>query len=137
MTLKDFEQIVYMKSEIEVLNNRLQREEAKGGRFVGDTAKDYRSGQGRVITIQGYSIADAKKIDEIWLLLETRKLKLEQKVLEVEKFIASLECAKIRTLLTNRFLEGKPWKEAGQSGHFNLSEDAARKTVTRFFEEIL
>jgi len=136
MTLKDFEQIIYMKSEIDVLNKRLRREQSKGNQFVGDTAKDYRSGQGRIITIQGYTIADQKKIDEIWLILEARKLKLEQKVLEAEKFIASVPCSKVRTLLTLRFLEGEEWGQAAKKFYKKMTEDSARKTVTRYFESV-
>ena len=134
MTSKELEQIVYMKSEIDMLNKRLRREENKGNQFVGDTAKDYSSGQGRVIVIQGYTIADKKKIDEIWLILEARKVELERKVLEAERFIASLDCARIRTLLTLRFIEGKEWKDVAK-GFYRMSADAARKNVQRFFEE--
>ena len=135
MKLKDLEQIVFIKSEIDMLSKRLRREEAKGNQFVADYAKDYRSGQGRVITIQGYTIADRKKIDEIWVMLETRKVRLEEKVLEAEKYIASLTDSKIRTLLTLRFLEGKSWAEAGQSRFYRMTADSARKCVQRFFEK--
>ncbi|MCL2357115.1 MAG: hypothetical protein FWC70_08165 [Defluviitaleaceae bacterium] len=134
MTLKDFEQLIYMKSEIDVLNKRLRRVQDKRNLFVGDTAKDYRSGQGKVITIQGYAVADQKKIDEIWLLLEARKIKLEQKVLDAEKFIASLDCAKIRTLLTLRFIEGKEWQDVGKGFYKKMSADSARKYVKAYFE---
>ena len=134
MILKDFEQLIYMKSEIDVLNKRLRREQSKGNQFVGDTAKDYRGGQGRVITIQGYTIADQKKIDEIWLILEARKLKLEQKVLEAEKHIASLADSKIRVLLTLRFLEGKEWQDVGKGFYKKMSADSARKYVKAYFE---
>jgi len=134
MTLKDFEQIAYVKSEIDMLNKRLRKEQAKGGQFVGDTAKDYRTGQGRTIVIQGYSIADQKKIDKIWLLLETRKATLEKKVVEAEEFIASLSDSKIRTLLTLRFIEGKEWRDVGKGFYKKVSADSARKYVKAYFE---
>jgi hypothetical protein len=135
MTLKDFEQIVYIKSEIDMLNNRLRREQAKGNKYVGDTAKDYRTGKGRIITIQGYSIADSKKIDKIWLLLENRKTELETKVVEAEEYIALITDSKIRTLLTLRFIEGKEWQEVGKSFYKKMSADTARKSVHKFFNE--
>ena len=135
MTFKDLEQIIYMKSEIDMLNKRLQREQSKGSQFVGDYAKDYSTGQGRVITIQGYALADSKKVNEIWRMLETRKRILEEKVLEAERYIASIADSKIRTLFTRRFLEGKSWEETGQGKFFNMSEDAARKMVKRYFEK--
>jgi len=136
MTLKDFEQIIFIKSEIDTLTKRLNKEQSKSNQFVGDYAKDYSTGFERIITIQGYALADTKKIDKIWIMLETRKKTLEEKVLEAEIYIASVADSKIRILLAHRFLEGKTWEEAGQSKYFVMSEDAARKAVVRYFEKI-
>lgn len=135
MTLKNLEQIVYMKSEIDMLNKRLQREQAKGNKFVGDYAKDYSTGQERIITIQGYTIADSKKVNEIWRMLESRKRILEEKVLEAERYIASITDSKIRVLLTLRFIEGEEWQDVGKGFYKKMSADSARKCVKAYFED--
>ena len=134
MTLKDLEQIIYMKSEIDMLNKRLHKERSKGNQLVGDYIKDYSTGQERIMTIHGYTMTDSKKINEIWLLLETRKNRLEERVLKAEQYIASISDSKIRVLLTLRFIEGREWRDVGK-GFYKMSADTARKCVQRFFEK--
>ena len=63
-------------------------------------------------------------------------MKLEQQVLEAEKFIASIPCSKIRTLFSLRFLEGEEWGQAAKRFYKKMTEDSARKTVTRYFEAL-
>ena len=131
MTLKDFEQISSMKKEIDVLDKRLAK--AEGGAFVGDYAKDYSTGYERIITIQGYTMRNADKVNAILGLLETRKRELEERVLAAEQFIASLGDSRMRTLLTLRFMEGKTWRQIATRVYGVPTEDRARKCVMRFF----
>jgi hypothetical protein len=133
-TLDELEQIIYIKSEVEVLSKRLAK--AKKSEFVSDYAKDYSSGFERIITISGYAITDSDKVDKIHTLLECRRKELEDKVLEAEVYIASIPDSKIRTLLTLRFLEGKEWEETAKSFYKKMSADSARKTIVRYFDKI-
>ena len=134
MTLKDFEQLVYMKSEIAMLTRRLEK--TKGDKFVGDYAKDYSSGYERIITIQGYTITDTKKTGGIYALLEIRKHELEKQLLMAEQYIASIPDSKIRTILTLRFIEGQEWDEVAYNMYKKMTGDSARKCISRFFEKI-
>lgn len=131
MTLKDLEQIVYIKRETEVLSSRLKS--VAGGRLTGDYAKDYSTGFERIITIHGYAQADVAKAQKLSALLNKRKKELDQKILDAELFIDSIPDSKIRTLLTLRYLEGRRWNDVAK--HFyKMKPDAARKAVERFFK---
>lgn len=132
MTLEELKEIRYIKSEIEVLKKRLQK--CKNN-FVGDYAKDYSSGQERIITIQGYTI-NTDKIDRITSLLAKRKAELEEKVLQAELFINSIPDSKIRTLLTLRYIEGWEWSSVAKALYKKMTGDSARKAVVSYFEKI-
>ena len=134
MTLKDLEQIIYIKSEIDALSKRLKK--ANENDYVADYAKDYSTGYERIITIRGYAMTDINKINIISNLLEERKKRLEEKVFEAELYIASITDSKIRTLLTLRFLEGKEWDDVAKGFYKKMTADSARKSVIRFFENV-
>ena len=136
MTLKDFDEILDLKSEISVLAKRLTKEKSPG--FVGDYAKDYSTGEARIITISGYPLPNSEKIDEISALLVQRKDELEERILKAEQFINSLTDSRLRTLLTLKYMgsEDMTWDEVAKNVYRKMSGDAARKTVSRYFEEI-
>lgn len=134
MTLKELEQIIYIKSEIDVLTKRLKKLTNKS--YVGDYAKDYSTGYERIITIRGQKLMSAKKIDKLTDLLEKRKKALEESVLAAELYIESIPDSKIRTLLTLRFLEGEEWEVVAKKLYRHMTADAARKAVFRFFENL-
>lgn len=133
MTLNDLEQIIYMKSEIEVLSRRLNK--AKGDNYVADFAKDYSSGYERIITIRGHAITDTNKVNKIAVILENRKQGLEEQILEAEHYIASIPDSKIRTILTLRFLEGEEWDDIAKRFYKKMTGDSARMCIARFFEK--
>ena len=114
----------------------MRKEQGKGNQFVGDYGKDYSTGQERIIIIQGYSVANTEKTNEIQDMIQRRKNELEKKLLEVENFIAGITDSKIRTLLTLRFLEGESWENVGNKTYWKMSGDAARKCVVRYLQKI-
>ena len=131
MTLKDFEQIIYVRNEIKELSKRLKK--VSGSNFVADWVNDYSTGEARPISISGYDIADPEKVKKILILLERQKESLEDMVFEAEHFIASLPDSKIRMLLTLRFIEGLEWNEAAKRTYKKMTGDSARMSVVRFF----
>jgi hypothetical protein len=80
-------------------------------------------------------MADTNKVRQIVALLEARKKALEEKAAQAEIFISQIEDAKIRTLLTSKYIEGKSWEEAGNNFYWRMTKDAARMSVKRFFEK--
>jgi len=132
MNLKDFEQIIHIKSEIIVLSKRLSK--AKSSDIVTDCVKDYKRGYGRIVAITGYEVKDTDKINKINDMLEKRKSSLELKIYEAEIYIDSIPDSKIRTLMTLRYLEGKEWDEVAKTFYKKMTADAARKAIFRYFE---
>jgi len=134
MTLEKLEQIIYMKSEIAVLGDRLKK--ASEHEFVSDSVKDYRSGFGIPIVISGYALPNRKKVERLRRKIEERVANLAESILEAEEYIATVVDSKIRTLLTLRFLEGCEWREVAKRTSKRMTADSARMTVTRFFENL-
>ena len=136
MTLKDFEQLIAVKNEILVLNRRLEREQAKGNKFVADFAKDYSSGFAHAVTLRGYSIADSDKMGRIRTVLENRKDRLEKLVYDAELFIDSISDSKVRMILTLRYIEGEEWNDVAKKVYRKMTGDAARMSIIRFFKNV-
>ena len=134
MTLQDFEEILDIRSEIDLLNKRLN--DARNPGYVGDYAKDYRSGEERIISIAGYPLSDPIKKEKIQALIKKRAEYLESKILEAEQFIDSVQDSRIRTFLTLRFIEGLGWEDVAKRVYKKMSSSAARKIVSRYFETI-
>ena len=133
MTLKDFEAIIDIRSEIDSLNKRSS--DAKNPAYVGDYAKDYSTGEGRIISIAGYPVPDPEKKEKIHALIKSRVELLVSKLLKAEQFIDSVEDSRIRTLLTLRFIEGLDWKDVAERVYRKMSADSARKAVKQFFDD--
>ena len=134
MTLKELEQIIHMRSEVDVLRKRLEKERSKGNKFVADYANDYSTGQARTVTIQGYTTINTEKTNEINALIEARIKRLEKQIAEAEEYIDSVDDSKVRTLLNLRFIEGMEWDAVGKRFYKKMTADTARKTVARYFE---
>lgn len=132
VTLDDFEQILDMKAEIQVLTKRLQN--CYKDDYVGDTAKDYSTGYERIIAIQGYAVVDFDKADKISEKIKDHKKNLEKKIFEAEQFILSVPDSRIRTLLTLRFLEGETWDNAAKKFYKKMTANTARMCIERYFE---
>ena len=134
MTLKDFDEILDLKSEISVLAKRLIKE--KSPDFAADYAKDYSSGEARIITISGYPLPNTEKIAEVSASLEKHKKDLEERILKAEQFINSLSDSRLRTLLTLKYMgsEDMTWDEVAKSMYRKMTGDYARQYVAKFFE---
>ena len=132
MEIKDFEQIVHIRAEIELLNRRLQK--VYNPDYVTDYAKDYSTGFGRIITISGYPLPDQAKSERIFALISTRIAELENLVVQAEECIHAIPDSRIRTLLTLKYLEGMTWDEAARQTYRKMTGNTARMSVVRFFE---
>ena len=131
MTLKDFDEIFDIRSEIDMLNERLN--DVKNPGYVGDYAKDYSTGEERIFSIGGYPLADPVKKEKINALIKKRAAHLENKILEAEYFIDSIQDSRIRTFLTLRYIKGLDWKDVAEK--VKLKPDSVRKAVSKFLGE--
>lgn len=136
MLLKDFEEILHMKSEIKLLRKRLEKA-CEDPNFAADYAKDYSTGFERIISIAGYPLKDLDKTKKIYDMLRKRLDKMEDMILKAEEFINSIPDNEsiIRTLLTLKYIEDMTWDEAAKQVYKKMSGDAARKQVIRYFDK--
>lgn len=132
MNLKDFEEIVHIRAEIEMLKKRLEK--AKNPSIVSDYAKDYSTGHEMIISISGYPLPDKVKSDKIIDMIKKHMAKLENRVLDAEEFINQIPDSRVRVLLTLKYLEGMTWDAAARTVYKKMSGDAARKQVQRYFD---
>ena len=132
MTLKDFEAIIDIRSEIDSLNKRLS--DVNNLAYIGDYAKDYSTGEERIISIAGYPMVDREKKEKIRALIKNRAERLEIKILEAERFIDSVQDSRIRTFLTLRYIEGLDWKDVAERVYHKMKPDSVRKAVSKFFD---
>lgn len=121
--LRDLQmELRYREDEIGFLKNNAE--------YVGDTAKDYKTGLGRVIVIRGYS---DKKYRQKQKIYESRKEKLAKEIDEVEQWIETVEDPEMRVIFSMRYKDGQSMTEIGERLHMDR-RTVARK-IERFFEE--
>lgn len=132
MTLQEFEQISDLKSEINLLECRMGKMQKKGD-FVGDYGLN--PNRASAFTIRGYAVKDEKRLEKLKVEHRIKKAELKAQEDKAEKFIALVPDATVRVLLKARFLEGWPWEIAARIIYKQMTADAARKRVTRYFEE--
>lgn len=73
----------------------------------------------------------ARRIAEI---IAEKIERAETEAERIERFIADVEEPAVRMLMVERYIHGRSWRAAGQRIGWR-SEDAARKTVKRYFKK--
>lgn len=116
-------EVKYRSEEIDYLRS-------KTGEYVGDTAKDYSTGYGRVIVIHGYTDAQLKRKTAI---LEKRKAALDMEIEELEKWIESIEDSETRMIFTMRYKDGASWDEV--AARLYMSRNTAKKKHDSFLRK--
>ena len=121
--LRDLQmELRYREDEIDFLRGNAE--------YVGDTAKDYKTGFGRVIVIRGYS---DRKYQQKQKIYESRKQKLAKEIDEVEQWIETVKDPEMRVIFSMRYKDGQSMTEIGERLHMDR-RTVARK-IERFFEE--
>ncbi len=121
--LRDLQmELRYREDEIGFLKNNAE--------YVGDTAKDYKTGLGRVIVIRGYS---DKKYRQKQKIYESRKEKLAKEIDEVEQWIETVEDPEMRVIFSMRYKDGQSMTEIGERLHMHKS--TVKRKIDKFFEE--
>lgn len=137
MTKQELNRYFWLRHEIRRQEKRLERLRNKPtGEVVGDTVKDYRSGKGIPVLITGTPAEELTRPLMIKLLEEEIKKNIEESekaVIDIEKYIQSIEDPKIRELFRCRFIDCMSWEEVGKSNY--LAPDYARRTVRNFLNK--
>lgn len=137
MTKKELERYFRLQHEIKKQRRRLERyQKIQAVGTVGDTVKDYRTGKGVPVKIEGFpeevydSGAIIKELEES---IRESIQESKKEVLRIEKYVKSIEDPLLREIMRCRFMECKGWREVGKENF--ISGDHARKMVRIYFQE--
>lgn len=130
MTKHELQQIKKLKSEIKDLQERIDRNKFNPKNEVADTVKDYRTGQGKTIVIQGYGSEEWKRLQ----MKYTQRLgDITRRVLLCEIFLDMVNDSEMRQILRYRYEDGMTHEEIGAKMGF--SRQAIQKKEERFWNE--
>ena len=100
---------------------------------MGDSVKDYRSGRGVPLKIQGYAEEDYTLPNRISTLeeeIEHNIAESDRLAAEIEIYIQSIDDPKMRERMRCRFLDCMGWSEVGKENF--MDPDHARRLVREF-----
>ena len=127
MTKKELSQLYWLNREIESEKRRLQElQDAATGCTAKITGLPHVSGANDKVGNLAILIAEQRDLVE---------LKVKQSVIEynrLNRYIASVNDAQLRMILTLRFVSGTSWRQVAMHIGGGNSEDGCRKMVDRF-----
>lgn len=140
MTKKELNRYFWLRHEIERQQKRLTKLEDKRNRqsdTVGDTVRDYRSGKGIPVRIDGLP-SDAFTLPVMIALLEEEIRKnieeSEKAAVGIEKYVQNINDPKVRELMRSRFIDCLSWEEVGAQNFINA--DYARQLINKHIKQI-
>ncbi len=123
-------QLRALQLEVKYRSDEIDYLRSETGEYVGDTAKDYSTGYGRVIVIHGYTDDQLKRKTAI---LDKRKAKLDMEIEELEEWIESIEDAETRMIFAMRYKDGASWDEI--AARLYMSRNTAKKKHDSFLQK--
>lgn len=137
------EQYINLRQEIKEISARIARLEQKLKRIneEGNVRYAVKGGDGGLQTfhIEGFPVAEEDETKYLLRknirLLEERKARAAEQVIEVEKYISSIDDSRMRRMVTLRYIDDLPWwKVANRMGRGH-TEDSCKKQMERFLKE--
>lgn len=134
--LEGYEQLGKEISEIEDEIATMKVKRYHKDNYVGDTAKDYRDGFGKVILIQGYDThREDKAIKELAEVLGDKREKLILKRSNIERKLDAVSDVEIRRIIRLKFNNKLTWDCVAARMETGTTGDACRMKLKRFLEE--
>ena len=128
MTKERLKKLKALVKEAEHLEERIKNLPFRFGDYMGDSAKDYRTGFPRTITIQGYS---TQKYDRLKRRLEGKLGDIQEEITKLEEWMEGVEDPQIRDILRLVYMNGLSYEQVAVE--LGISE----KTVQRKINKIL
>lgn len=137
------EQYINLQKEIKEISARIARLEQKLKRIneEGNVRYAVKGGDGgqQTFHIEGFPVAEEDETKYLLRknirLLEERKARAAEQVIEVEKYISSIDDSRMRRMVTLRYIDDLPWwKVANRMGRGH-TEDSCKKQMERFLKE--
>lgn len=104
---------------------------------VGDTVRDYRTGKGIPVRIEGIPEEEFTLPLMIKLLEEEIEKNIQEsqaEVAKIEQYIQTIKEPKIRELMRSRFIDCLDWKQTGEKNF--VSPDYARQLIRKQLKQI-
>ena len=110
----------------------------KGGN-VKDVVKGGAGGW-QTFHIEGYPVADEDEakylLNKHRRILEQREHDISEMVVEVEKYLNTLDDSRMRRMIIKRYIEGKKWWKVANEMGKTYTEDACKKQMERFLKKL-
>lgn len=138
MTIKDLDEYLDLQNEIVILNERLEKLKNNPQSLVFDTVKGSSREKPylqRAVTVTGISQKSIIAQKQLESILRQRISRHQQKVLEIEHFIDTVEKSDIRQIIDLRYIQGLSWLKTAKRVYGHSSDDRARKALTRYIEK--
>lgn len=134
MTKTELEKLYQLTGEVADLEKRINRLKIKSRDYVGDTVRDYRSGEGIPLTIYGYSEGSYRKLEKLLQRYEEKKNVLLNETIRIENELDSIEDGAIRRIIRLRYFDRMAWDEVALVIDKTKTGDAMRKKLETFFK---
>lgn len=125
------------QQRIASLNKRLEMIN-KGGN-VKDAVKGGNGGL-QTFHIEGFPVADEDEakylLSKHIRILEQREHDISEMVVEVEKYLNTLDDSRMRRMITKRYIERKKWWQVANEMGKTYTEDSCKKQMERFLEKL-
>lgn len=136
------EQYIDLKKEIEEIEVRIQRLQKKLDRInkEGNVRYAVKGGDGGLQTfhIEGFPVAEEDEtkflISKNIRILNERKAKAEELVVEVESYINQIDDSRMRRMITLRYVEEHQWWRVAEKMGKGYTEDSCKKQMERFIK---
>ena len=137
------EQYINLQKEIKEISGRIARLEQKIKRIneEGNVRYAVKGGSGgqQTFHIEGFPVAEEDETKYLLRknirLLEERKAKAAEQVIEVEKYISSIDDSRMRRMVTLRYIDDLPWWKVESRMGKGYTEDSCRKQMERYLKE--
>lgn len=137
------EQYLDLRQEIKEISDRIARLERKLKRIneEGNVRYAVKGGDGgqQTFHIEGFPVAEEDETKYLLRknirLLEERKAMAAEQVIEVEKYISSIDDSRMRRMVTLRYIDDLPWWKVANRMGKGYTEDSCRKQMERYLKE--
>lgn len=136
MNKKDLEQYVNLKREITYLEKKINKLEQKSTITSDYVQTGFIGKRKKVSTIVGIDEKQQKRLSKYKTRLQSFKLQLDQKRVELEEFIEQIDDTELRLIIRYRYEDDFSWIKIMHLMKYN-NESTARMKVDRFLEKIL
>lgn len=132
MTRSELRRIKALKTRIKKIRGELW-DISGGDVYVGDTYKDYESGQGIVKVVRGYGMSEAAYNREQSLRVELarKNRELQERLAEMENWLETVGDETLKKILRLKYRNGLTYDEIAAS--LGISEKTVRRKINIFF----